>query len=78
MIFIFWQKWLHLGQFAYSDYESEVVFILSGQDFSKSAISNFYINISNNNLFQETSPIVVIVVVLACYCDVIIIALCYH
>ena len=58
MIFIFWQKWLHLGQIAYSDYESEVVFILSGQDFSKSAISNFCVNTSNNSLFQETSRIV--------------------
>ena len=38
MIFIFWLNWLHLGQFAYSDYESEIAFLLSRQDFSKSAI----------------------------------------
>ena len=38
MSFIFWLKWLLLGQFAYGDYESEVAFFLSRQDFSKSAI----------------------------------------
>ena len=44
MIFIFWLKWLHLEQFTYGDYESEVAFFLSHQDFSKSAFYNFYIN----------------------------------
>ena len=38
MIYIFGLKWLHLGQFPYGDYESEVTFFLSHQDFSKSAI----------------------------------------
>ena len=38
MIFIFSLKWLHPGQFAYDDNESEVAFFLSSQDFSKSAI----------------------------------------
>ena len=29
VIFIFWLKWLHLRQFAYGDYESEIAFFLS-------------------------------------------------
>ena len=59
MIFIFWLNWLRLGQFAYGDHESEVAFFLARQDFSKSETKNFYINTSNNSLFQETSRIVV-------------------
>ena len=58
IIFIFCLKWLHLRQFAYGDYEYEIAFFLSRQDFSKSAIYNFYINASSNSLFQETSRIV--------------------
>ena len=63
MIFIFWLKWLHLGQFASDDYEREFAFFLSRQEFLKSAIENFCINTSNNSLFQKTPSIIVVVLI---------------
>ena len=60
MIFILLLKWLHLEQFAYGDYESEVFFFFYHvKIFQNLHLKIFTLTLSNNSLFQEPFSIVV-------------------
>ena len=53
MIFIFWLKWLHLGQFAYGDYESEIDFFYLVKIFRNLQFKTFTFTIVKTACFKK-------------------------